>query len=254
MEFKKIKLYPSGTAFMKGRLVFTDYSGGCPRKIYLNQKGVKEGDIDSKYAIMGKENEDEFYLEMQKSDVLIEREVAFKWDLPTTGSLPTAYLSGRIDFLIDGEIWELKSSASGKILQDTIKKGKVRAENLAQIIIYMFNQKAEHAYLRYTYYGGRGKVKPIRTFKISIDDYGRILIDNIASSFLLDDVLKFLTTMTDIVTKDVIWDRPYNWDSSFASPCTYCVFKSACDKYDNGQIEGAVAFVEHSDKLIKEKK
>lgn len=234
---------------MKGRLVFTDYSSGCPRRIYLASQGVKEPFIPKHYQAMGLQHEDAFGSTL--SNASVERELPFKWSVPGTNAI----ISGRIDYVIDGEIFELKATDSKNNLTNIIKGGRLKPEQLAQVAIYMMAMNKSKASIYYGYYV-RDKItdklvlSKDRTFILNIDDHGDIFVDTKYSGYNIADVLKFLNTVTDLINNHEISDRPHNWGARFGSPCSYCVFKSACELYDSGIIEGASAFVSNSKLLL----
>ncbi len=238
-----IKLYPSSTAFMKGQLVYTTYASGCPRKILLSHRGVRE-EIKGKFKELGADNETRFEATLTGKEY--QRELPFKWALPDYNAI----VSGRIDYIIDGTIWELKATQSKSSLTSIINGGQLRMENLAQIAVYILAMEKNEAYLQYAYYVGNKYAKQ-RTFHITIEDSGAICVDKKASGFFVADLLKFLATVADSISNGKILDRPNNWSAMFGSPCGYCPFKSSCDQYDSGVIEGVDAFVSHSASSIK---
>lgn len=244
-----IKLYPSSTSFMKGRLVFTDYSSGCPRKIYLASQGVKEPFIPKHYAEMGLQHEDAFGATLSNAEV--QRELPFKWSIPGTN----AFISGRIDYVVNGEIFELKATDSKTNLTNIINGGRLKPEQLAQVAIYMMALEKSEATIYYGYYVSDKltnirTLKRDRTFILNIDTYGDIFVDTKYSGYNIADVLKFLNTVTDLINNHEISDRPHNWAARFGSPCNYCVFKSSCELHDSGITEGASAFVSNSKLLL----
>ncbi len=250
----KHKLYASSSGFIWGRLVFTDYKTGCLRNVLLQSRGVREGEIDEKYKIMGALHEDlhEDFLKSHK--IPYHREAAIKYNVT-----PDVQFSGRADFVIpETRVEELKSTDSKNTARNIIKNGKVRTEHLAQVIAYMIPLKLAEGRLIYGYYEkddetGKYAKQSDRAFDILIDDAGRICIDGAPSGYTINDSLNYTKTAAAVVTSGEIWDRPHNWSQSWGSPCKTCPWSSTCDKYDDGLIEGDVAFVQDAIDSLKAK-
>ncbi len=241
-----VKIYPSSLTFMKGRLVYAEYSSSCLRKVLLSMHGIKEP-FPEHLRDAGAANEESYETTLKKAQTPYERE------LPVTMVIaPGVLLSGRIDFLIDSSrIVELKRVTSSSSWSKLKAAGAPRLANVAQIVSYMLAKELDSATLAYSY-NSRGKEHEIH-FSITIDLQGRILVDGQDFGFEVENILKFMQTAADNYNNGVVWDRPLNWDSKFASPCTYCHFKTACDSYDNGLLEGVDAFLADSKQAIKEK-
>ena len=168
-------------------------------------------------------------------------------------------LTGHVDFLIlndDGEavaIEELKSVTSKNTHRNVIKNGNFVIENLAQTVAYMVAMRVVKAKLIYTYYeedGGELHAQDERTFKISIDNFGRIFVDDLPTRYTVQDYLAHRNAAAIAVSTGRVPQRPHAWDAPFGSPCAYCPFSKACDDWDKGVIESDEAFVELSTKCL----
>ncbi len=254
----------SSSAFMWGDLVFTDYKTGCLRKILLQSRdinapynGVQTDDPDG--TTLGDVNEnrhiERLYREGHKKFL---REVEFKRPIPQE---PTITSSGHCDFIIANDINaafvdELKSATSKNTRRNVIKNGEYSTENLAQIVAYMGEAKLVDGRLIYTYYEidtNTGKYHAIdsRTFIVKIDDYGKIFVDGKATQWAFNDLIAHRVAAARVIRTGEVTQRPYRWELEWASPCKFCHFKDACDKFDSGEIEGDVAFVEYAKNLIE---
>lgn len=232
-EIKK-KIYPSSSGFMEGKNVYTDYDSGCLRSIGYRALGVHVP-FDGKTAQVGASVEEEFEKELQKEQVVYERERPITVDLGDS-----THLSGRVDFCTETRLIELKSTRS------TSKRTKLRAgvpttENVAQIVAYQVALERPSAELRYTFINEKKNTKEYYNFAVSIAADGSITLNNEPYRY---DVYSYLSHRAHVKllfselsrgNSNALFaaGRPYNSDSKFSSPCTYCPFKIACDKLDN---------------------
>lgn len=258
------KLYPSSAGFMLGAAVVTPYNSGCMRHILLQSKGLFADDIDPKYQELGALNEDRYEKEVLQTDPKLlhyDKEYKIKQKIGDT----EVYLVGRIDFLVrradvPGEIiHENKSSDSANTLREVIKKGNVKSHNLAQIVVYMIARETQKGKLIYSHYKKDKQTKlwvmdNERAFKITISDAGVIMVDGVFSGYTVQDQLAHQNTAARVIENDLIYDRPLGWDDRFKSPCAYCPWSKACDKYDNGEITTVEQFVEEATQLLSNNK
>jgi hypothetical protein len=255
------KIYPSSAGFAWGNLVFTDFKTACLRNVLLSSQGVKEGDIDEKYKVMGKLHEDIHEELLKGLNAPYKREEPVRH--PVDG-VDGVEFSGRVDFLLADSIDELKSTDSKNTKRDIIQNGHVRTEHLAQITAYMISLKMTKGRLIYGHYEksketGEYEKKSERCFEINIDDWGRICVDMTPTQFTVGDQLRHRLLSAKVVSEELVWDRPNNWNVAFKSPCTHCPWHEACNKYDDNLIERSTsAFVKEakqiSETLKKEKK
>ncbi len=247
----------SSSAFQWGEMVFTDYKTGCLRKILLQSK-EQQATIDPKYGILGKINEDRHEARLISEGKKYIREFEFKTSIP---SVPEVYFSGHMDFLLlentfPVSVDELKSVTSKNVKRTVIKNGEYNTENLAQTVAYMGEAKVPKARLIYTFYevdtnNNNYYATDERIFNVGVDDFGKITVDSKPTQFTFNDVLAHRVASAKVIRDSVVAQRPYRWELNFVSPCTFCAFKEACDKFDSGEIVGTDAYVSYA-KSIKE--
>ena len=217
---------------MWGRTTYTTYSTGCLRSILIKHVSGVKNDIDQSHQIRGHYNEDMYEKHLQSVGKSYQREVEV-----TSGKF-----SGHIDFLVDGLVVELKSSQS-KNRKAAIKKGEYTIENLAQTISYMVATKTTQGKLIYSFWDliedGSLEYKFNYVHNISIDSYGRISNNDVATRWTVYDLLAHQHYALKVQAENIVWDRPHNHDLLWGSPCTYCPFSKACDAYDAGEITTA---------------
>lgn len=244
----------SSSAFMWGQTVFTDYKTGCLRKILIQSRN-HQATIDPKYGILGKINEDRHEARLIKEGTKFLREVEFKSKVPM---VPSINLSGHADFILIDPlninpycVDELKSVTSKNVRRNVIKNGEYGTENLAQLVTYMAEAKVTKGRLIYTYYEQDTNNQQYyavdeRTFNVTIDDFGKIAVDSNPTQYSFNDVLAHRVAAARTIENGEVAQRPYRWELNFVSPCQWCPFKQACDKFDAGEIEGTDAFVEYA--------
>lgn len=254
-----IKIRPSQAAFQDGQLVFTRYSSGCHRHIYLANYGIRE-EIDQKHKERGQLNEDWF--ERRLGSTPYAREKSFALTLFADIGV---VLSGRCDYILfptdpdKKEVVELKSSESPSILNDVIKKGKYKLENLAQLLCYLMAESCTSGRLIYAHYKKDKKTKEYylnaeREFSVQVEDSGRILVDGEEAEFKVDNLLQHLRAAAVYLKNDQLAaTRPYN-ESKFNGPCAYCVFKSSCELLDEGILTSVEEFVSQAKMDLLRKK
>lgn len=231
----------SRSSFMWGRTVYTKYSGGCLRHILIKSKGI-DTDIDETHKYRGKLNEDIYEEALKSAQVTYEREAEI-WE-----ERPDGIFTGHADFIINDQVIELKSSQSKSRARD-IKKGEYVTENLAQAVAYMVARNLDRGQLIYSYWEPRkddGELEFIFEYvhHISLDNFGRICLNSIPTKWTIYDLLAHQHHALKVQTEHLVWDRPNNHAQLWGSPCNYCTFKTTCDKYDAGDIEGTDAFLE----------
>lgn len=108
--------------------------------------------------------------------------------------------------------------------------------------------------LLYTYYApdkeGKDEVKYEREFKVVLDDLGRVVVDKEPTIFLATDQLEHRLCAAEAIDKDIVWDRPHNYAANWGSPCHFCPFKTACDKWDNKEIDSTSGLVVEASKCV----
>lgn len=249
--YTPMQMRASSSAFAWGRLVYTDYKSGCLRKILLQSRNVSKA-IDSKYTTLGTLNEDRHQARLEREGRKnIRREPEFKLDLAKGVSL-----SGHSDYVYEDGVDELKSVSSKNVLRNVIKNGNYVTENLAQLVCYMMAFAKDFGRLIYTYYedGEVGIDKKTgaeleRIFIVTIDAFGRIAVDSQVTKFTFNDLLAHQEQAALTIATGEVLQRPYRHDAPFASPCSFCPYKEACDAYDSGEISTANEFVNMAKEL-----
>jgi hypothetical protein len=248
------KVYASQSAFMKGTLVFTRYASGCLRSILLSSKGVRE-QIQQKHQDRGKINEDLFEETLKGRKYEREKPI-FDRIIP----FDDTFFSARADYFFPddgptGTVVELKSSESSSVLNDVIRKGKYKLENVAQLIAYMLSLKTDLGKLNYTFLKPDKKDPKVylktaeRLFNVQIGPSGAVLIDGDDSGFTAQDQLDHRYAAAKCMNDDLVWSRPYQ-PSAWESPCRFCPFSKICDKWDAGEIDKTEDFISQARNAI----
>jgi hypothetical protein len=241
----------SSSAFQWGDITFTDYKTGCLRKILLQSLDI-HATVESKYGALGSVNEDRHEQQLIASNEKYLREFEV---LSTVASVPEISSSGHIDFLItDGtnptRVDELKSVQSTNTRRNVIRNGEYVTENLAQLVAYMGEARVGKGRLIYSFYD-KGKVTEERIFNVSIDDFGKIWVDSRPTNFAFNDVVAHRVAAAKVIRDKTVASRPYRWELQFVSPCTWCVFKAACDAHDSSVSGGTDSFVEKAKQCLE---
>jgi hypothetical protein len=243
----------SSSAFMWGRLVYTDYDTGCLRKILVQSRHDANREIPPEKAAMGDANEERHAAALDAAGVSYQREVEI---FRESGRVSGVTISGHADmFVANNTVHELKSTGSTSAKRDIIANGGFRAENLAQLVAYMGELNAPFGKLIYSYYKDNNPAQfgGERIHDVTIDEYGRICLNGTATQFTAYDVLAHRNAAVEVIKSGDIWDRPYRHDAVFSSPCTYCPLAKTCADYDSGVIEGSDAFVLASKQALESK-
>jgi hypothetical protein len=249
----------SSSAFMWGSLVMTDYKTGCLRKVLI-QSHTPKSEIDEKYAIVGKLNEDRHQKVLESKGIDFDREVEF--DRVT--SVEGIRFTGHADFILKTRhgLWysvdELKSVQSTNVRRNVIKNGEYLTENLAQTVRYMMEARVITGRLIYTFWQKEKKKKgeeespdvweahEDRVFLVSIDDYGRIHVDGEPTKYTVQDLLAHENTAARCVKDSVIWpERPYRGEAPFVGCCNYCPHRFACNAFESGEVKDFESFLSY---------
>ncbi len=240
-----IKVRASSSSFARGSLVFTRYATGCLRSILAKSHGLKE-DFKQITKDIGAANEERF--ERSLGDPA-EREADWRREVPISSDIipdGSALFSGRCDFVCSSpsgvEVVELKSTSSKNKLTD-LKQGLITPEVLAQVVNYLIEFEAYTARLIYTFYKTPENPTYERTFTVTVDDHGTVLLDGADSGFTVHDALQHRLLQVEVLKEQKVASRPYNWSKPYSSPCDYCPFKRSCDAWDAGQMETTAAFL-----------
>lgn len=252
---KRISVSSSG--FLQGKLQVISSNSACLRNLLFIDANIRTP-FPEHIRLIGALNEVRFEEKIRSDPRVanIRREETMEANVNNSTKL-----RGRCDIICDVPsenntvIFELKSATSSRTLNDVIRKGKVKSDNLAQLVTYMLISKAAYGFLIYTYYktaeGKAPEATAERAFKVTIDGGGGILIDGESSGFTVEHRMAGILAAADVLENGTIWDRPKDWDIKWKSPCTYCAFAPVCDRYDSGFIGSTVEFVNEARQLIE---
>ncbi len=236
MRTKMLKYYPSNAAFQVGGVTLTHSASGCLRYIKFSNMGLRDNDIDPIYKAVGAAHEAEW------EKTLIARNVAYHREVPLKKPIPNSEVmySGRIDFVLEGELQECKATISKNARRDIIRKGKVKLNHLAQLVSYMIMTQVSNGRLIVGYYeldGETWRNCEQREFEVEIEDSGRILVDKSPSGYSVAEQLSHMFAASKALADGSTPDRPMDYQVQWSSSCRFCVFKEACEK--EGTIEQA---------------
>lgn len=246
----ELVLRSSSSGFAWGDLIFSHYKSSCLRWILIQSHMPYE--IDKKYSVLGKENEDRHQQE------LIDKDLVFKRELEVEKKLPWYNMTqrGHIDFLVyedEPVVHELKHVQSPNVYREVIKKGLYVTDNLAQCVNYMLHAKTQRGLLKYSYYK-KGVYETEREFKVTIDDFGRIHVDKKPTKFTVQDQLCHQRQGARVLSEQLVAQRPYLGETPYVGACHWCPMSAVCTRYDSGAIEGTQSFIELAKQQLNEGK
>lgn len=242
------RYYPSSAAFVQNGQVVTKYSSGCMRSILFSAHGLRT-DLHPLYAAVGAEHE-ALHLARLTADPAI---VGVERECPVQGLVyghDVVEYSGRQDFVVtykDGhkEIHECKATFS-KNTRREFRKGVPVTNHLAQLVSYLGQAELDRGRLVYGYYeaedNGALVCAELKEILVSVDEKGRILTDGVDSGFTAVDQLRHMQISAKHLMAETWGPRPAGWDSKWSSPCSFCVFRSACDHMDQTSLSIDEAF------------
>ena len=247
MREQKLSVRGSQSSFVQDGQAISIYGTGCFRKQLIGSFGIEEP-FPPDIALLGAQNEVRYEEQLKAAGTVYEREVVVKQPI-----LGEAYFSGRMDFWCPEEtvkIRELKSASSENTYKEVIKKGNVKATNLAQVIAYMVCKEETRGSLVYTYYPGNAE--PIeRVFDVSINDSGEIAVDSRHSGYTVADYLQHRIRSAVLIQNKEVGEKPKNADDKWRSPCKYCKYAAACGAWDLGLLDGVEAFLNKAEQAVK---
>lgn len=236
----KKKRYRGGfSAFQWGDLTVTQYDSGCLRSIVFRCYANIDIEIDPIYQTLGAYHEDKYASEHNVN----RREIVVRHHI-----IPEVEYSGRVDFeLEDGSITETKSSLRKKHkLQNDPK-----INHLGQLTSYLNWLERSIGRVDWGQYTEDLKQTDHKNFEVEIAKDGQLIINGNLSPYYAQDQLEHMTKAAELISSWKLHEvRPLNWDDKYKSPCTFCPFKSVCDKYDAGLITNDEALYEAREKLI----
>ncbi len=233
---KTPRINPSSAAFCIGESVHTQYGSGCLRNLLLKFWIPRRVEIKEIYQRVGAAHE-AFYARKIKAEV-------FGAEVPIGGDIQGIPIKGRMDFVLplkDGDkvIVETKGTNSKYALNSVIKQGKLKLNQLAQLVFYMITQKCNKGKLVYGVYeeveDSYFRQIGYREFKITFNPQGQILIDGVPYEHTVSDQVDHQMRSAEVLKNETIWDRPANADAKWGSPCGYCDYIDVCAKWDSGE-------------------
>ena len=130
-----------------------------------------------------------------------------------------------------------------------IKQGKVKLNQLAQLVFYMIRKKTNKGKLVCGAYrllpSGLLEQTALREFKIEFNEAGQILVDKVPFQYTIEDQLNHQLTTAEVLKTETIWDRPEGFDSKWASPCKFCDYSDVCTKWDAGELTSKEEILEY---------
>lgn len=234
MTVTKVKVRPSSSGFMVGKQVHTTYPSGCLRHMKVSRVAPYQP-IDPIYQDVGAVHEERY--EQTLGNRLLEREYVIKHEISEI-----AEYTGRCDFIdIDGAVHETKATLSKTSKASIITKGQININHLSQLTSYLVHLERMEGYIIVGYYETDPTTESFvcvaeRTFKITINTRGAVLIDGEESTYTVHDYLKHEAAQVTLDTV-LLPERPYQ-ESRFKSPCMFCPFNVLCDEVDIGLTPG----------------
>ncbi len=246
------RLYPSSSAFMWHETVITEYDSGCLRSILLSAHGAKTA-FPAIYQKVGAAHEEWYEETVLKTDpriITYSREVPIKQAIEGVDGV---IYSGRMDVLsayaVGGAvIHETKGTISKNSRLNVIRKGKVKLNQLAQLVSYMIAKEITKGKLVVGYYEedheGNLRHQEGRDFKVEINDEGLILVDGEPSGYTVQDQIRHRIAAAKVLASNTVGARPDKWDQKWGGPCSNCHFATVCDNFDRGELNGTDEFIE----------
>jgi hypothetical protein len=252
------KLHPSSAAFMIQDSVITEYSSGCLRQILLSSNGIRT-DIPETYARVGAAHEAQHEQELLGTSRVLafDREVVIKLAIEGFDDI---LFSGRADFICQyDKIGEVIHETKGTISKNTrlavIRKQKPKVNQLAQLVAYMIARQTCYGKLVCAYYEedeqGELEKQEEHVFRVQIADDGAILVDDLPSGFAVAEQIAHRTASAEVITAQIIADRPAGWEQKWGGPCSLCTFKDTCNRFDAGHIQTVEDFVASARKDVE---
>ena len=230
---KKNKYNPSSSGFLLPAGTMSDYSSGCLRYMLVSSK-QRTPYFDPLFAKIGAFHER--WYEAKLGDQVEGVEVVVKSDIT-----PLTEFSGRMDFVTkDKRIHETKASFSNNFYLDVIRDGKYKLSHLSQIVCYMIDLEQMEGVIACGYYEmdsqGEFSQSGFRTFTVTIDANGKILVDGEHTGYDVFQQLAHRNAAAAVLESQTVAGRPANV-GSYKSPCNYCPMRNTCDRYDAEEID-----------------
>jgi hypothetical protein len=224
---------------------------GCFRRQLIGSYGI-ETPFPEAIAKTGAANEENYASGLYYDGIVYVREMEVHQE-----AVAGVGFSGRVDFFCPFEefkVRELKSATSEKTFTEVIKRGHYKPNNLAQLVSYMVALEEAKGILHYTYYDKvQGDYIPtaVRAFQVTIDDDGRILVDEEDSEFTVANSLAHRYNSAMWLVDPEVPPLPKGHLDKWKSPCKYCDFRQTCNMYDCGMITTKEEFIQQAAKGVK---
>jgi len=253
---RQFKVYPSASGYVENGQVITSKSHVCLRSQWFKHHGVKTGDINNIYKLIGDYWEGRTAKELRKGDLdaiiegkfKIEAEKTYRRDI---GGVRT---SGRADFvttnLPSGRkfVVECKAVTSSARRSKCIRKREPDDTHVVQLVITMLLAEATEGMLKYAYVHLDNEhvdfMVPFNTDKgdsrcdipVSLTPEGVVMVDH-KEWGTVEAIYQFMLKAAKEVPSDTLPDRPFvDTANPYSSPCGRCVFASTCDSTDAEEI------------------
>lgn len=227
----------------------------------LSANGVRDPEFPEKYAIMGERNEEEYEESLREDSKTLSY---LREDSITPVEVgPNIEVRGRRDFVTERQgidykiIHECKSTDSKSAFN--ARKQKPKTSHMAQLVHYMVVEGTSYGKLQTGLYkwedvealSGLQRVDEF-IWKVRILESGSITVNGSRYAYNVHDLLHHRALAAKCIEKNLVWDRPENWDSQWGSPCNFCFAKEVCKRYDAGEIKSGEEFIQEASKLIGE--
>tara|TARA_R110002126_G_scaffold42101_1_gene121982 strand:+ start:6788 stop:7675 length:888 start_codon:yes stop_codon:yes gene_type:complete len=250
---RQFKVYPSAAGVVENNLVVTSKSHICLRSQWFKHHGVKTGDINNIYKLIGDYWEGRTAKDLRKGnlDAVIEGTLKIEAEKTYRADIGGVATSGRGDFIKTcvrtGKVFvvECKAVASSARRSKCVRKREPDDAHVIQIVITMLLAGATEGELRYAYVHfdnehedfmipfNTDKGDSRATMPVEILPDGSLMVDNKQAEFGIEDIFAYMNKATKEVPGNTLPDRPFvDPTNPYSSPCTRCVFASTCDASD----------------------
>ena len=251
MKAQKKHVRGSQSSFMQDGQALSAWGTGCFRRQLIGSHGI-EAPFPEAIARTGAANEENYASELYYSGTVYVREMEVDQE-----GVDGVGFTGRVDFFCPFDeypVRELKSATSEKTFTEVLKRGHYKPNNLAQLVSYMVTLEKVKGILHYTYYDKAQEdyiPTAVRAFHVTIDDDGRILVDDESSDFTVADLLAHRYNSAKWLVDPEVPPPPKGHLDKWRSPCKYCDFRQACNMYDCGMITTKEEFLKQAAKGVK---
>lgn len=236
-----MKFSPSSAAFAIGSQAITDWPSGCPRNMYLAANGLKTPFPESN-TLAGHTYEAFKDAEFRAANKTFWSEFPFK------ATFADEFLvSGRIDYILEGGILELKSCNSPTSKTKHLSKGMYTLGNIAQLTTYMTCFRHDRGTLLYGEVILNKKTKELEIGRevshvVTIETDGAICVNDNKTQYTVSSLVNHRRIYGDAFEKNLLPDRPLN-KGKFDGPCGRCPWNETCTVADTQSALSASEFL-----------